>query len=491
MRMKEKNLLFKRAMLALCLLAVCWLPAKADVMHGDVDGDGAVEISDVTWLIEYLLTNDATGVNLQNADVNQDGQVDIADVSKLIDLLLLVPANPHPDSDYVDLGLPSGTLWATCNVGASAPEEYGDYFSWGETEPKVVYNDETYKWCNGFWNRMTKYCTVSDYGYDGFVDNKTELDPEDDAAYVNWGPSWRMPTSEQQQELIDNCTWTWTMLNGVNGQLVTGPNGKSIFLPAAGCHIDESFSNAGSDGCYWSRMLSSDYPFGAYSLYFTGSNYWNRWLYARKNGLTVRAVRVSEENHEYVDLGLSSGTLWATCNVGASAPEEYGDYFAWGETEPKDVYKWETYQWCTGSENTLIKYCMNSNYGYNGFTDGKTELDPEDDAAYVNWGSSWRMPTKEQYQELCEQCTWTWTTQNGVNGQLVTGPNGNTIFLPAAGLRWNVSLFEAGSKGGFWSSTVDNPPRNANGLFYNSGDWYYWGNSSRDFGWSVRAVRVS
>ena len=491
MRMKEKNLLFKRAMLALCLLALCWLPAKADVMHGDVDGDGAVEISDVTWLIEYLLTNDATGVNLQNADVNQDGQVDIADVSKLIDLLLLVPANPHPDSDYVDLGLPSGTLWATCNVGASAPEEYGDYFSWGETEPKVVYNDETYKWCNGFWNRMTKYCTVSDYGYDGFVDNKTELDPEDDAAYVNWGPSWRMPTSEQQQELIDNCTWTWTMLNGVNGQLVTGPNGKSIFLPAAGCHIDESFSNAGSDGCYWSRMLSSDYPFGAYSLYFTGSNYWNHWLYARKNGLTVRAVRVSEENHEYVDLGLSSGTLWATCNVGASAPEEYGDYFAWGETEPKDVYKWETYQWCTGSENTLIKYCMNSNYGYNGFTDGKTELDPEDDAAYVNWGSSWRMPTKEQYQELCEQCTWTWTTQNGVNGQLVTGPNGNTIFLPAAGLRWNVSLFEAGSKGGFWSSTVDNPPRNANGLFYNSGDWYYWGNSSRDFGWSVRAVRVS
>ena len=134
--------------------------------------------------------------------------------------------------------------------------------------------------------------------------------------------------------------------------------------------------------------------------------------------------------HEWVDLGLPSGTLWATCNVGADTPEGFGDYFAWGETAPKDDYSWETYRWCNGYFNTMTKYCTNGSYGT---VDNRTELDPEDDAAYVNWGSSWRMPTMEQQLELRNECTWTWTERNGVNGKLVTGPNGNTIFLPAAG----------------------------------------------------------
>jgi hypothetical protein len=207
----------------------------------------------------------------------------------------------------------------------------------------------------------------------------------------------------------------------------------------------------------------------------------------------VLAITVGAEgNHEWVDLGLPSGTLWATCNVGADSPEEYGDYFAWGETAPKDVYYWSTYKWCNGIYDTITKYCTNSYNGADGFTDGKTELDPEDDAAYVNWGSSWSMPSMEQQQELLEQCTWTWTTRSGVNGRLGTGPNGHTIFLPAAGYRMLESLHYAGSYGYCWSRTLD--PDFSDFPYY-----LYFGSRyvevlsnyiERSYGLTVRAVRV-
>ena len=206
--------------------------------------------------------------------------------------------------------------------------------------------------------------------------------------------------------------------------------------------------------------------------------------------LHARAVS-NDDNHEWVDLGLPSGTLWATCNVGASAPEQYGDYFAWGETAPKDCYEWFTYKWCNGSRNTMTKYCTNSSYGYNGFTDGKTELDPEDDAAYVNWGPSWRMPTTQQQGELYDNCSSTWTTLNGVSGRLFTGPNGNTLFLPAAGYRWYELLYYAGSWGDYWSRTL----RPDYTLFANSLNFdsvgVSWNGDYRHRGYSVRAVRVS
>ena len=205
----------------------------------------------------------------------------------------------------------------------------------------------------------------------------------------------------------------------------------------------------------------------------------------------ARAVS-NDDNHEYVDLGLPSGTLWATCNVGASSPEDYGDYFAWGETAPKDLYDWSTYKWRNGSYTTLTKYCTRSDYGYNGFVDNKTELDPEDDAATVNWGPSWRMPTTEQQRELCEKCSSVWTTQNGVNGRLFTGPNGNTLFLPAAGYRWRRSLLNAGSRGLYWPRTLyDGSPEYAYRLYFDSG-YVSWGSYGyRSNGHTVRAVRVS
>ena len=257
--------------------------------RGDVDRDGAVNISDVTCLIDNLLKGVPEG------DVDQDGSVNISDVTSLIDYLLKGswsddPVTPPDSHHWVDLGLPSGTLWATCNLGANSPDEYGDYFAWGETEPKDVYNWSTYKWCNGSYNTLTKYCTSSSCGT---VDGKNRLELEDDAAYVNWGENWRMPTYDKLNELFTNCTWRWTTLNGVNGDLVTGPNGNTLFLPAAGYRYDSSLYNAGSWGYYWSRTLYSSYSPTACNVNFnSGDVYWSS--NDRFYGFTVRAVRVSQ-----------------------------------------------------------------------------------------------------------------------------------------------------------------------------------------------------
>ena len=193
--------------------------------------------------------------------------------------------------------------------------------------------------------------------------------------------------------------------------------------------------------------------------------------------------------HEYVDLGLPSGLLWATCNVGADTPEAYGDYFAWGETQPKSTYNWSTYQYCNGSRNRLTKYCSNSSFGYNGFTDNLTTLLPEDDAATANWGANWRMPTKEEWQELRYNTTYVWTTQNGVNGRLFTANNGNSLFLPVAGSRWDDELHNAGYYGKYWSSSLgtDNP-RGAWNLSFDS-YFTYEDFNNRYYGFSVRPVR--
>ena len=182
------------------------------------------------------------------------------------------------------------------NVGASSPEEYGDYFAWGETTPKDVYSWSTYKWCMGDYDydKLTKYCTQSSYGYNGFVDNKTELDPEDDAATANWGPEWRMPSLEQIQELMDNCTTLWTTRNGVNGRLFTSNiNGASLFLPAAGYRWDSGLSDAGSWGDYCSRALYGGFPSYAYGLYFHSDGVYLGNSY-RGNGFSVRPVCVSQ-----------------------------------------------------------------------------------------------------------------------------------------------------------------------------------------------------
>lgn len=214
----------------------------------------------------------------------------------------------------------------------------------------------------------------------------------------------------------------------------------------------------------------------------------------------------SQPTHEYVDLGLS--VMWATCNVGASKPEEYGDYFAWGETEPyyngdsqnptgwksgkSNGYDWYSYQYCYGSDNTLTKYCFDSSYGYNGYTDSKTVLDPEDDAAHVNWGGSWRMPTYEEQEELRTNCTWTRTTINGIKGYKVqsnkSGYTDRWIFLPAAGSRNGADLSNVASNGYYWSSSLyTGSPDDAYGLYFGS-SYVARGVNDRGYGQSVRPV---
>ena len=202
-----------------------------------------------------------------------------------------------------------------------------------------------------------------------------------------------------------------------------------------------------------------------------------------------KKTKGEENSHGWIDLGLPSGLKWATCNVGATTPEEYGDYFAWGETTPKPTYNWSTYKWCNGSSTTMTKYCE---YSSDGTVDNKTTLELTDDAARVNWGGSWRMPTRAEQDELrsTSNCTWTWTTQNGVKGyKVISVKNGNSIFLPAAGYRDYGNLSSAGSDGNFWSSSLTTSYSGyACGVFFNSSLVNWYDSGSRYFGLSVRAV---
>ena len=479
--------------------------------------------------------------------------VELNTVKMLNTLEVEVAGGGGEEHAYVDLGLPSGLLWATCNVGATTSDGYGDYFAWGETTPKDTYNWSNYQYYDG--SNVTKYT-----GSDGL----TTLLPEDDAATANWGSDWRMPTNEEVEELFDNTTVTWTQQGGVNGRLFTAANGNSLFLPAAGIRWDVELDGAGDWGYYWSSSLVTVEPGIAWDVYVGSDGYGMSMSGTRASGVIVRPVRcknsvitvnanptaggtvsgggtymdhttctltatansgytfenwtendyvVSTEatytftvsgnkslvanftagtgGHAYVDLGLPSGLLWATCNIGADAPEDYGDYFAWGETEPKDTYATSNYQYGDGSYiMQLTKYCNDASRGYNGFTDDLTTLLPEDDAATANWGGNWRMPTKEEWQELYNNTTVTWTQQNGVNGRLFTASNGNSLFLPAAGIRYDSSSHDDAGSGGFYLSSslyTDNPVYSWILIYYS--DFYDMDGCLRFCGQSVRAVR--
>lgn len=195
--------------------------------------------------------------------------------------------------------------------------------------------------------------------------------------------------------------------------------------------------------------------------------------------------------YAYVDLGLPSGLLWAICNVGAISPEESGDYFAWGEIQPKEYYDWSTYQYCNGTENTLTKYCWYSGNGYNGFTDNLIVLEPEDDAATANWSTDWRMPTEEEWVELYQNTTTIWTTWNGVFGLLFTASNNNSIFMPATGYRRESDFYFVGVQGNYWSSSLSlGRPEYARSFNFNSA-YVGIGGCYRRAGQCIRPVRSS
>ena len=461
---------------------------------------------------------------------------------------------PYNNHEYVDLGLPSGLRWATCNVGAENPWEYGNYYAWGEINTKGEYTEG---------NNLTYGVEVGDIS----------ANSEYDAATANWGSEWRMPTSIEFEELINNCTWTWTVQNEVNGYLVTGPNGNSIFLPASGIISGTSYFYTSSCGSYWTSTpsaMSDRTAYDAGDVDFTADSHAIDWS-SRANGQSIRPVyagsvyesfsytdsaviesggtvqtvddvtilvenhngvysmalnrlilsgmpigdvvatgiTVSENNgikefeteqnititasddslswmgpmlgeipaiirgkmtssqlyctisltvatlgevnivfgtelndgltgsingYEYVDLGLPSGLKWATCNIGAADAWNDGNYYAWGELVAKEEYTPEN---CTTSNLDLDDISGNQEY----------------DAATANWGGGWRMPTDDELRELTENCIFEWTTLNDVAGYRITGPNGNSIFMPASGYMKNNAFYNKSYEGYYWSST--------------------------------------
>lgn len=233
-------------------------------------------------LLMALVGLTTSAQTIRRGDVNGDGEISIADVTALVDLVL----GKHT---YVDLGLPSGTLWATTNIGANFPEEYGLYFAWGEMEPKLDYSWATYRWCNGTESVMTKYCSDAAYGT---PDDKFELDVEDDAAYVLWGSEWRMPSLEQFEELCSECKWSWTRVNGINGSLVESKvNGNSIFLPAGGWMNGSTLELAGEKGYCWSRTINNERCTGACYLGYNSIDHYTNNYWGRYGGWCIRPVR--------------------------------------------------------------------------------------------------------------------------------------------------------------------------------------------------------
>ena len=443
-----------------------------------------------------------------------------------------IPAAP------INLGLPSGTLWASYNVGAFAEEDYGHYFAWGERKEKDVYNESTYEFC--------KNGSYTDLGDDI---GGTEFD----VAHVRWGGNWMMPNKDMIKELYENCTTMWTTQNGVDGTLFTGPNGATLFLPAAGYRKDDQQVYSGVWGDYWSSSASESYTYSAYELYFKNGlincDYvYNGNITHRINGHTVRPVipglqlssngplsivagksetvtvkygsgsygyeidkddivsvsingatitisalqvgnaivTVTDSNGgkanisvavkavpKAIDLGLPSGTKWASFNIGASKPEEYGDYYAWGETETKDVFNESTYEHCKNGMYTKI---------------GDDIRGTEFDVAHEEWGDGWTMPSTAQFNELMSNCTSEWGKLNGVYVRKFTSKiNGESIYLPASGYHGN-DLNQIGSYGYYWSGNLypDNTNQ-ASSLCIKNGS-PSMPNNNRYFGFTIRPV---
>jgi hypothetical protein len=436
-----------------------------------------------------------------------------------------------PVGDAVDLGL--SVRWASYNVGANSSEEYGGLYGWADPTGENTTNDvwdNNFTWISPLYGGVTPPSEISGTDYD--------------IARAKWGSYWRLPSSAEIQELIAKCTWQWT----ANGMKVTGPNGNSIFLPAAGHRDGSTVSDAGTKGYYWSGTLSTSDSGNAQCLVADEEN-WRLSLSnanARYMGQSVRPVSnqpievitgdvaavspnaalingsvrgtvnakdslqigvvistdvsgksiaskktedgtfsvtvpslspstnyyyraylyvdgkyyygslssfttpAYEAAGELVDLGLS--VKWASCNVGATSPEQQG------------------------------KTCVWADPAWSGTTNADAEINISAspyDMARAKWGGKWRIPMDVEIKELIDSCTWTWMTFKGATGYKVTGPNGNSIFLPASSgnnYYWSGTRTEAG---GNYAYSLD---------IYSSGHEITTSNTTNQF--TVRPVQV-
>ena len=442
---------------------------------GDVNLDGYVDISDVVAIINTIAG--VTTESAATADVNGDKVVDISDVVLVINIIAgavddavlegFCPDIHHPH--IIDLG--DRGQWACCNVGASAPWEYGGYYAWGETAPKDgPYSWSTYTQCKG--SSETCFYLGDDIAGTSF-----------DAAQAVMGGMWCMPSYDQLLLISYYTKRDWTELNGVKGIQITGDNGKKLFLPGGGYKPDENYWDA--DRGYLYYLTSTLVPDK------NGGNNQSAWCWHSRNtpdtknmitmshrcyGLNIRAI-IGEPHpdnnpddpavvaglcpnsyHPHV-IDMGSAGKWSCCNVGAEGPWDSGGYYAWGETQTKDSYSWGNYKY--GS-----KYL------------GRNIAATEYDVAATEWKGEWAMPAYRQFVALGD-LQREWTTLNDVTGVRITASNGNSIFMPAAGLYWNGNDYaeNVGGYGFYWSASLQkDDDRKAKCLGFTQYEWIttYW-----------------
>jgi len=417
---------------------------------------------------------------------------------------------------YVDFG---SFQIATMNVGALKESDFGDYFAWGEVKPKDKYLTQ---------NSTTHKLSFGELESKGIIDKHGVLTSEYDAATQNWGENWRMPSVSDFYLMIDECYFKWMELDSVKGFQVSSKKDPDtwVFLPACGFMYDSLRGDKGKPEdqnllqrepyCdYWASNISGSYDSFARKLYcrfdglievdkiFAEYRYLGlciRPIVNKKESASNYPVSANKDGHDYVDLGLPSGTKWATVNIGAKFPNESGDFYMWGDTETSLMYTGENCKTYNNSLSDLIE---------KGFVDESETLVKDYDVASVKWGGKWRMPTKAEFEELIDNCTWEWIYVGNTGGFKVINKKDSKswIFLPAAGaLRKNESYGLAdpyannvSDTGYYWSSTYDNGfdgtsvsydlvlSQVASGLFNNRVKVNY---ESRYYGLCIRPVWV-
>ena len=381
-------------------------------------------------------------------------------IAALFGILPIQARKTSADIKLIDLGL--SVKWANMNIDAEDISEKGGYYAWGETNTKDTYTWETYTLCSG------SVSTCVDLGSD------ISMDFNYDRAY-HFSSQLSLPTAAQWNELINQCTWTETTVEGVKGYNVQGPNGKSIFLPFSGCSYEGNNYGVGSYAYYWSANNVSKDVSKAQAAYIKSGTTPIVTNINRRTGMAIRAVG-TPVNIELIDLGLS--VKWANMNIDATDMAERGGYYAWGETRTKETYTWETYNYCSSSAST----CQNI-----GSNISKVR---EYDRAY-EYSTKLCLPTTAQWKELISQCTWTEVTVGGVKGYNVQGPNGKSIFLPFSGCSYDGNDYGVGSRAYYWSANnVTFDVSKAQAAYIKSGEMTTITNINRRTGNSIRAVGI-
>ena len=447
------------------------------------------EPDDLVRLAKRIRAMEETNNKYENGEVIHDNNIDDKPIHNKIKQI-----------EYVDLGLPSGTLWANMNLGATSETDYGDFYMWGSTTPNTT---DKCTWKNAPFNNGLSYFYKKYFTShkSEWLDDKGNLKPEYDAAYKATNGMSCMPTSAEFKELYDNTIHEWVEDfngSGVNGwKFISKTNiRKYIFFPASGYATGTGVNFRGSNGYYWSSSLHPSYSYSGLFLYFYSGGVYPQYNSYRYLGFCVRSVigrdTTKRKQYEFVDLGLPSGLKWAKCNVGAENETDYGDYFMWGSTEPNtaDECNWVNAPFNNGLDSYDEEYF---NAHKSEWLDDKYNLKPEYDAATQIMGDEWRMPTSAEFKELYDNTIHEWVEDfngSGVNGRKFTSKidESKYIFIPAAGYCYDGSANGVGYGGYVWSSSLNTSnPYDAWYLGFNSDKCRMY-NYYRCYGQSVRGV---